>query len=439
MMSSVMSENDSLSSQYLARSFDHLRGTRSTNNLIVRAYKQATQLYLTKRFREALDTLDPVVSPQGSSETNGQLNGNANAIITAGLAPVAQSSKGTRTKVWVFYLSLLHAIIGLGPQEGKTTFGSTRWREIAGKVRDGTIWDEVVKRGYGGNIGEVDGEVIVNLATLLLGHMTTQKLNQEKLESYLAASDDDTAVSVFSDRDGTSTPMSVHSTSPKNLQTRLKILELYILHVLPANDEWDYARQVIEMSEMLDEERKEAFEHALESVKEEKNGAALREKALAEQREREAQERKRQEEIRRAEELAQAEQERKRKEAEEAELARRNEQSSKAPVPTKSSRAGPSSTTPNRRNSQGPRKAPPRPIAPYTYQALVSSLQDTFLYARKNFASISTLASIRLLLFVFAFLMLLRRDLRVKLRLKLRELWDKLAQTIGMGVKVRYV
>ncbi|QIX00840.1 hypothetical protein AMS68_006357 [Peltaster fructicola] len=309
-MNSIMSDRDSLSSQYLSRSFDHLSRSRSTNNLIVRAYKQATQLYLTRRFREAYDTLEPVVSPQGSA-ADGQINDAPNAILSAELAPVAQSSKGTRTKVWVFYLSLLHSIIGLGPQEGKTTFGSTKWRELAAKVRDGTIWQEVVKRGYGGNEGEVDGEVVVNLATLLLGHMTTQKLNQEKLEGYLAANDDDTAASVFSDRDGTSTPMSIHSTSPKNLQTRLKILELYILHVLPANDEWDYARQYIEMSEMLDEERKEAFMHALESVKEEKNGAALREKALAEQREREAIEQKKQEEARRVDEARRAEEEKK--------------------------------------------------------------------------------------------------------------------------------
>lgn len=439
MMNSMISDSDSLSSQYLSRSFDHLSRSRSTNNLIVRAYKQATQLYLTRRFREAYDTLEPIISPQGLATTNGQVNGSANNVISAELAPVAQSSKGTRTKVWVFYLSLLHSIVGLGPQEGKTTFGSTKWRELAAKVRDGTIWQEVVKRGYAGNEGEVDGEVVVNLATLLLGHMTTQKLNQEKLEGYLAANDDDTAASVFSDRDGTSTPMSIHSTSPKNLQTRLKILELYILHVLPSNDEWDYARQYIEISEMLDEERKEAFMHALESVKEEKEGSAMREKALAEQRERESVEAKKQEEARRVEEARRAEEEKKKAAAEEAELAKQKsaQPTSKPTTSLSKSPSSKSSTAANRRGSQGSRKAPP--VTPYTYQALVSSLQDTFLYARKNFGAISTLASIRLLLFVFAFLMLLRRDLRMKLRQRLRELWDKLAATIGMGVKVRYV
>ena len=78
-------------------------------------------------------------------------------------APIATASKTTRVKVWVFYLTLLNSIIDLGPEEGKLVFGSTKWRELAAYARQGNIWDYVVRMGYQGNEGAVDGEVVVNL------------------------------------------------------------------------------------------------------------------------------------------------------------------------------------------------------------------------------------------------------------------------------------
>ena len=71
--------------------------------------------------------------------------------------------------------------------------------------------------------------------------------------------------------------------TPRDLNTRIKLLELYTLHVLPRNDEWDYAREFISMSEVLDDERKEAFLLALHSLKEEKEDAEKREEKLRQQ------------------------------------------------------------------------------------------------------------------------------------------------------------
>ena len=56
------------SSAYLSSSLTSLSRSRSSNNLIVRTYKQATQLYLTRRFREAWDVLGTIVKGTEGAE-----------------------------------------------------------------------------------------------------------------------------------------------------------------------------------------------------------------------------------------------------------------------------------------------------------------------------------------------------------------------------------
>ena len=429
---------ESFDSQYLSSSLSHLSRSRTTNSLIVRAYKQSTQFYLTKRFKEALETLEPIIRAQHSSsadQTNNHL-----ASEESGPAPVAQSSKGTRTKVWVFYLSLLHAIIELGPDEGKLVFGATRWRQLAAKARDGTIWEEVVQRGYGGNEGEIDPEVVVNLTTLLLGHMHgNQKLNQQRLETYLSAS---AGGPISMAQDGIATPMSNGTSTPRDLTTRLKILELYALHVLPANDEWDYAREFIEMSDLLDEERREAFLHALQSLKDEKDGTLQREQELQEMREREMQEQRAAEEQKRKDEERREDERRKA-----AELQRQpitNGHASGTPsrplnghtpkVPK--SPIHPQSSTPSK-----PQKKPPSPPATLYSRAsaMLSHLQSMIVQAGSSMTG-NSVVLMRLLMFTIAFLIILsRRDLRLKLKRTWDDSWMKLKQTVGMGLRVSYM
>ena len=54
----------------------------------------------------------------------------------------------------------------------------------------------------------------------------------------------------------------------------VQIVELYTLHVLPRNDEWEYAHDFINMSEILDEERREDFLQALKSLEDEAKGTS---------------------------------------------------------------------------------------------------------------------------------------------------------------------
>lgn len=430
-------------SAYLSSSLSSLSRSRSANNLIVRTYKQATQLYLTRRFREAWDVLDAIVNTGDDQENPEHEHGGQ------GVAPVAQSSRGTRTKVWVFYLSLIHAIVELGPEDGAREFGGDAgiWRGIARKAREGGVWEEVVARGYAGQEGEVDAEVVVNLATLLLGHMPDQRVNQGRLESYLASSEDAGMVGGY---DGVSTPMSAHSASPKALQARVKVLELYALHVLPEVGEWEYAREFVEGCGNLDEERKEAFLAALEGLKEEREGLKRREVELQRQREREAEaeaKRKEQEEKRRVEEAERERQQREQQQKANAAKTAANTATASGNKPRTSALSNNGSSSNSNANSQArsgqqprsarkpPSSSPQQPANGATFLTRVSTLVQ---HLRRNVAP--SLLSTRLLMFFLAFLLLAtRRDVRLRLRRALADSWDKVRRTVGMGVKVSYV
>ena len=157
-------------------------------------------------------------------------------------------------------------------------------------------------------------------ATLLLTHCPSQRLNQQKLETYLSASANPT-LDISSHMSSSAylkrrpSQQKGGTDTPRDLDTRLKILELYTLHVLPRNEEWDYAREFISMSEILDDDRKEAFLLALHSLKEEKDDAEKREERLRQQQQEQLEQRRRETEARRLEQ-SRAEDERRKREEE---------------------------------------------------------------------------------------------------------------------------
>jgi hypothetical protein len=145
------------SSRYLSSSISSLSTSRQQSSQIAKAYRQAAQLFLTRRLPEALSTIEPIITPPPHDETNGT-NGDL-----PNHAPVATASRGTRVKVWSFYLTFLNAVVELGADEGKHAFGSAKWKQLVSKCRDGSIWDDVVRDGYAGVEGDVDADVVINL------------------------------------------------------------------------------------------------------------------------------------------------------------------------------------------------------------------------------------------------------------------------------------
>ena len=264
------------SSRTLLRSTSSLSPKRSSSE-ISKTYKQASQLFLTRRLVECLEVIEPITTPPMIER---HTNGHATDIEEEEkpIAKICMGSASQRIKLWSLYITLLNAIVDLGDDEGKREFGVKRYRTIVAKVRDGSIWEQVVRDGYKGREGSVDAEVVYNLyamcsgrfctceliifsATLLLGQAPSQQLTQARLETYLSASSHpELDISAHLSRSTSSRNSYMNGTStPRELTSRLKILELFTLHVLPRNEEWDFAQSFIKNSDILDEERKEEF------------------------------------------------------------------------------------------------------------------------------------------------------------------------------------
>lgn len=128
---------------------------------ISQLYKQASQLFLTRRLQESLSLLEPIITPSLSQES-GQQNGEGVAPSPP-LAPIATASANLKIKIWNLYITILSAVLDLGPEEGRAQFGQKEWKAIATKVREGEVWETVVSIGYYGREGSVDADIVYNL------------------------------------------------------------------------------------------------------------------------------------------------------------------------------------------------------------------------------------------------------------------------------------
>ncbi|KAF2715527.1 hypothetical protein K504DRAFT_457680 [Pleomassaria siparia CBS 279.74] len=419
------------SSRMLSSSITNMSSSRQQSSQIAKAYRQAAQLFLTRRLPEALSTIEPIITPPDQDYSNGIYNSDLSAF-----APVASASRGTRVKVWSFYLTFLNSVIELGAEDGKHAFGSTRWKQLVSRCRDGSVWDDVVRDGYAGVEGDVDAEVVINLATLLLTHSPSQRLNQQRLETYLAASAHptfDVSAHMQSSSQLQRRPSQHNNgtSTPRDLNTRLKLLELYTLHVLPRNEEWDYAREFIGMSEVLDDERKEAFLLALHSLKEEKEESEIREAKLRQQQQEQMEQRRKEAEARRLEQ-SRAEDERRKKEEENRRQPRGSDEVFRRPL----NRQPPAPS----RASKPTKKAVSPPPGFYNRASALFASMQTLVSTTAHSMTANPMALFRTFLFLLAFALAFgRRDLRERIMRILKDAWDKIRRTVGMGVKVSYI
>ena len=153
----LASQEELLTSSVLRSSLGSLTSPRKSRSEFSKAYKEASNFFLTRRFPDALSSIEPLVTaPQNNGQDRVDLDTNTQA-------PVARADTKWRVKLWSFYLTLLNAVAELGEEEGKAAFGRQRWRSLVAKTEDGTIWDEVVNVGYGGIESRMDAEVVINM------------------------------------------------------------------------------------------------------------------------------------------------------------------------------------------------------------------------------------------------------------------------------------
>ncbi|EEH44729.1 uncharacterized protein PADG_01018 [Paracoccidioides brasiliensis Pb18] len=432
----------------------------SSSKQISQAYKQSSQLFLTRRLQESLFVIEPIITPSLSQD--GQQDGPA---------PIATASNNLRKKVWNLYISTLNAIVELGPEEGRKQFGQKEWKALASKVRDGSLWDIISRVGYGGRDGSIDADVVYNIATLILNHSPSQKLNQQCLENYLSSygqPDLDIETHIENSPPGKKKQRASRANgtdTPKDLTARVRILELFTLHVLPQNDEWDYAKEFISLSEVLDDERKEAFLQTLENLREEKEQGLLRSAEL--QREKEAElERQRQEEQGRlaAEQKAAAEK------SLASKLGNSHQRTSSevdygidngvpnvgsssknrilkpatkvgrasASASSSSSAAAAAGRSAAESSKQVKKTGKSKPVI-RQMRMLANMLVALVKYIGRS-KSASSMSFLRTLLIVFgALLALSRANVRARLRRVTDSGWQKIRGTVGMGVKVSYI
>jgi hypothetical protein len=301
-------------------------------------------------------------------------------------------------------------------------------------------------------------------ATLLLAHARTQKVNQQRLENYLAASstpnlDISDRLQASHDphkRNASPAKSNAGTDTPRDLNARVKILELYTLHVLLRNNEWDYAREFISISSVLDEERREAFLQALQSLQDEQNEVEKRER----------EERLYQEEVLKKE----IEEGKRRREAEEKERERRRLEEERdkgkgrassetdygvedalpsgASNKARSVKAGSAKgdhdrrknvTSPTARSSvPGVRKAPP-PTLMTRAGNIIANLRKLLDSMATSFKT-NPMVLLRTLAFIVGILAVMaRRDVRERIKRITGQGWQKVRQTAGMGVKVSYI
>ncbi|KAI1094653.1 hypothetical protein F5B19DRAFT_444160 [Rostrohypoxylon terebratum] len=440
-LSPAASEN--FGSHVLSNSISSLASTtssRPSSNNISKTYRQASQLFLTRRLPEALSTVLPLISPSiESTDVNG-LNEPA---------PVVRASRSTRIKVWSLYLTILNAILELDPDEGKEAFGTQEWRALCKKVRDGDVWEEVVQFGYHGVEGEVDSEVVINLATLLLAHAKSQAVNQKRLENYLAASttpnldisqrlEESQAPRFSSRRRSHSKGVASGADTPRDLNARVKILELYTLHVLLRNNEWDYAREFISASAVLDEERREAFLQALQSLREESQESERKQRE--EQQKQEEQLQKDIEEARRlraeneARERRRLDEERAKREGSEVDYGIDNSQNKPRTSSGSSaiSRAAKSSAPKGKKAAAPPSFGARAAVVIMNFRKVIEQMGATL--------KANPMLLMRLVAFVVSIIVMFgRKGVRERIQQILGTGWNKVKSTAGMGVKVSYI
>lgn len=369
---------------------------------VSRVYRAATSLFLTRRLPDALMALQP--------------------IIVDSVSPSARCSRTLRIKVWSLYFAILDATTKMGPEEGKRVWGAQEWRRIVSRVRSGAIWNEAIQT-YGEE-GRLDGDIVNTLVMLLLAHSQDQTVTQKKIEAYLSA-----APSLLGSDD-----------DPKAVAQRVKLMELYILHVLPRVGDWEYAREFTQMSPDLDEEQKDAFQATLDALQKDKEEAERYSQELEARKEAQWEKEKQVEQERQKQEPSPSSaRPTPRRQSVQGRIKRSKAGSVRGDSPTeekimkKQARARSEDPT-GAIGARGGSKNKSTASLFSTTTALLNRLQSQMYTAHGRFTLLRTVIMLAMVVWMTS-----KRRVRERVRRLLMLAWVKTTRTVGMGMKVTYI
>lgn len=255
--------------------------------------------------------------------------------------------------------------------------------------------------------------------------------------------------------------------TPKDLAARVKIIELFTLHVLPQNGEWDYAAEFIRLSEVLDDERKEVFLQTLDELKEEKERGNQRVAELQREKEAELERRAQEEEERQKAAAAAAEKAQKAsaghrransevdygidknhpngaakgrsavKGVEKPGTSSDNKKSK--PATTRRTALTPSSSSSSATSKNVGERERPATSVSRRIRVFYNVIRNILQHVQSSVAG-NPMATIRTLLFTIGFVLALsRQDVRARIQRLTNSSWQKIRGTVGMGMKVSYI
>ena len=244
------------------------------------------------------------------------------------------------------------------------------------------------------------------------------------------------------------------NTTPRVLASRIKILELYSLHILPRNNELAYAKEFITLSDILDEERREAFLQALQSQEDEiskdhdREETRIQELERNREFEREQVERKMLKEVETRDEHLMVEQKIAGHRKTESEkdygidgsrpVFVNSNTSSRSPKPMNKLIKEPQPNNPRSSLSNSSNKS----VSAGIYKrglAIITALQHLISNMTHSLSK-NPISLLRFALFLMGLIAALsRRDVKERAGRITSSGWDKIKKTVGMGVKVSYV
>ncbi|ANB10998.1 hypothetical protein AWJ20_3792 [Sugiyamaella lignohabitans] len=391
----------------------------STASVATETYQRAAKLFLTKSFVDSLNTLEPLLADAKELRRTGQL------------------SEKTWIKSWKLYFVLLDA--AARQQEEASTRSpssssssssssisgtnsvSSSWPkkvrlELVKKITDGSLWKQV-ENEFGGSLSSAPPDIVFGLTSLTIRHGTTNNsilsMVSESLELYLSSMSD-----------------LVQSFDDTYRHEYLKVLDLYILKVLPLRNEYDLAREMIESSQFYDSHVKEEKRRQL--IKSEENLVKKKQKKEEEDSKRKQMEALREEAKRKHERLVQQQRQQQKQLQQQQQQQQQLEQKTSLEHQQSSVNSLSSSGLGPRRTAS---PTPPRSSNP------VRSFDSLIFYWRRRATAIVQSAMVwKIIAFFIIIVLSVSNPLaRERARRIVNNVWRKLSETARMGFKVSFV